>query len=80
MLNPLKIATDGYLKQQAKAVLIISVAGYLNFTTPIPSGNVGSGSQIKKELVWNVENDRKKQIFKEDSELVEILKTFISCL
>lgn len=78
MLNPLKIATDGYLKQQAKAVLIISVAGYLNFTTPIPSGNVGSGSQIKKEFVWD--DGRKRQILKEDAELVEILKTLISCL
>lgn len=40
-LNSLKIATGGYLKRTTKAVLIIAVAGYLNFQdvpTPPPSG------------------------------------------
>lgn len=37
-LNSLKIATSGYLKRTTKAVLVIAVAGYLNFggTPPIP--------------------------------------------
>lgn len=36
-INPLKVASAGYLKRTAKAALIISVAGYLNFGgTPTP--------------------------------------------
>ncbi len=37
MINTLKIATGGYLKRNSKAVLIIAVSGYLNFSTvPVP--------------------------------------------
>lgn len=42
-LNTLKIATDGYLKRQTKAVLIIAVAGYLNFSAVVPTENRGGG-------------------------------------
>lgn len=52
-LNPLKIATAGYLKRTTKAVLIIAVAGYLNFggTPPTPShiGDDG-GAGISQQL------------------------------
>lgn len=79
-LNSLKIATDGYLKRQAKAALIIAVAGYLNFTDspPVPSGGgggsiVGGGSSYVGEKY----NDREKeadQILIEDSEIVAIVQ------
>jgi hypothetical protein len=76
MLNPLKIATDGYLKRQTKAVLIIAVAGYLNFTdvppTPPPSGG-GSGytSHYNQE---QREREDKKRIEIEDSELIAVVE------
>lgn len=35
-LNSLKIASDGYLKRTSKAVLIIAVAGYLNYSDAPP--------------------------------------------
>jgi len=77
-LNPLKIATDGYLKRTTKAVLIIAVAGYLNFgggpipPTPIsPSGNsagsIGTAfKQIDKEELKKI----RKRILKDDEELL----------
>jgi hypothetical protein len=52
MLNPLKIATDGYLKRGAKAVLIIAVSGYLNYTTPSGGGSDKQGFYWK----WTVED------------------------
>lgn len=76
-LNSLKIATDGYLKRQTKAVLVIAVAGYLNFqgTPPIPpSGGGGGGSvvSIKNEKA----NEFGKQLIQEDNEIMILLKTF----
>jgi hypothetical protein len=32
MINPLKLATDGYLKKGAKKLLVVAVAGYLSFS------------------------------------------------
>jgi len=75
MLNPLKIATDGYLKRQTKAVLIIAVAGYLNFTdvppTP-PSGGEGGGGNHKRAEYQD--KDLKEKILIEDSEVVAIVE------
>lgn len=46
MINPLSIATDGYLSV-ANRVLTIAVAGYLSFSAPPPpppsSGSAGGG-------------------------------------
>ncbi len=42
MINPLKIATVGYLKQTSKKLLTIAVAGYLSFSgtkPPVPDYN-----------------------------------------
>jgi len=82
MINPLKVATGGYLKRQTKAVLIIAVAGYLNFqgTPPIPpnpaSGGEG-GRHTSRYHDYEKEN-REKRDRKEREEMdfiVEFLKT-----
>lgn len=70
-LNSLKIATDGYLKRTSKAVLIIAVAGYLNYGgTPSSGGGGGGMDYYKKEEV----RDNRKQIDIEDSELIAIVE------
>lgn len=84
-LNPLKIASDGYLKRTTKAVLVIAVAGYLNFQgtppiLPIPEAD-GSGGQFvgggKREKYSFEEQERDRlveKIRREDGVLIEILK------
>lgn len=80
MLNPLKIATDGYLKKGTKAVLIIAVAGYLNYTTPS-----GGSSQADGYEVYNYEeqnpNKELVRLQREDNEILLLLKTYVEqCL
>ena len=76
-LNSLKIATDGYLKRTSKAVLIIAVAGYLNYTdvppTP-PSGGGGGGYTTSEAYKPNEQEERRKRILIEDSILVQIVE------
>ena len=84
MLNSLKIATEGYLKRASKAVLIIAVAGYLNYSSgPIPptppsppktypNGGIGYGLSYKKEQL-------DKQRIREDKEIITLIKIFLSC-
>jgi hypothetical protein len=76
-LNSLKIATDGYLKRTSKAVLIIAVAGYLNYTdvppTP-PSGGGGGGYMTSEAYKPNEQEERRKRILIEDSILVQIVE------
>lgn len=78
MLNPLKIATDGYLKRQTKAVLIIAVAGYLNFTdvppTPPSGGGGGNGQSITYHDDSKKQREERERIEIEDSEIVAIVK------
>lgn len=77
-LNSLKIATDGYLKRTTKAVLVIAVAGYLNFgdVPPTPSTNLSDGYYPIYENI----NDKKQinklaeQKIHNELILVEILK------
>lgn len=82
-LNSLKIATDGYLKRQTKAVLIIAVAGYLNFQgTPVPppispaDGQFVGGSRTQRDYTWEQqeEDKRRTKIIHEDKVIVEIIK------
>jgi len=80
MINPLKVATGGYLKRQTKAVLIIAVAGYLNFQgTPIPptppSGGGGGGYTSYETVKDNREEERKKKTEEDNKFIIEFLKT-----
>lgn len=86
MINPLKVATGGYLKRQTKAVLIIAVAGYLNFQgTPIPpippipirvqpSGIMGV-AYYDEAVEWR---KLKKRILKDDEELLFFISKAIT--
>ena len=74
-LNSLKIATDGYLKRTSKAVLIIAVAGYLNYTDVPPTPPSGGGGYYKSEAYKpNEQEERRKRILIEDSILVQIVE------
>ena len=80
-LNSLKIATGGYLKRTTKAVLIIAVAGYLNYGgTPPPTPPTGGsgGMDYYPTKVDNSkqqrERERENKILIEDSEIVAIVQ------
>jgi hypothetical protein len=79
-LNSLKIATDGYLKRGTKAVLIIAVAGYLNFTDvpPIPptppSGGGGGGGYVSHYDENKTQRDKQERIRIEDNWIVAIVE------
>ena len=77
MINPLKIATAGYLKRTTKAVLIIAVAGYLNYSTtpPVPSRpSVASGIGVAQQL----QKEDKTWMYEEE-EILTILKIWAKC-
>lgn len=83
-LNSLKIATDGYLKRQTKAVLVIAVAGYLNFSStpppPQPSsadGYGGSYASTRHRYTWEEQEEEKRRELERQEELfiIEFLKT-----
>lgn len=77
-LNSLKIATDGYLKKTTKAVLIIAVAGYLNFsgTPPTPPSGGGGGGYAPSRYTWEQqeEDNRLERIEEDDRLMIECLK------
>lgn len=80
-INPLKVASAGYLKRQTKAVLIIAVAGYLNFsgTPPIPpippSGGGGGGGSSRYTWEQQEEDNNRERIKKNNEFIIEFLKT-----
>jgi len=79
MINPLKAATDGYLKRTTKAALIIAVSGYLNFgtTPPIPTQ-----SPIASEITGGGYQDatRRQQLNEQDEqEILLICEAFLRC-
>ena len=80
MINPLKVATAGYLKRTTKAVLVIAVAGYLNFggTPPIPpSGGGGGGGYTYAESHSTKKlEERKKKIKQDEQEWMLFIKIF----
>lgn len=89
-INPLKVASVGYLKRQTKAVLIIAVAGYLNFQgtpppipTPIPSGGqfVGGGSthRSSRDSDYIIEDEQRFKIERDDNEILNIVEIFMRC-
>lgn len=77
MINPLKIATDGYLKRQTKAVLIIAVSGYLNYGTPLPAiaNNSGGGNQTE----YYKNEGRQQQIIEDEIEILILIEIFMKC-
>jgi hypothetical protein len=79
MINPLKAATAGYLKRGTKAVLIIAVAGYLNYggspepPNP-PSGGGGGGSSSGRYNYRDADKELREKILREDSEIIAIVE------
>lgn len=84
MLNPLKIATDGYLKRTTKAVLVIAVAGYLNFGGT-PLGQPMPGNVLKKELqggmIKDERYDKKEHEIYEQNQIIEaFVRSFMNII
>jgi hypothetical protein len=86
MVNPLSISSDGYLAQVSKKVLVIAVAGYLNFAaTPIPpvppsAVSVADGRGAQR---YERPSDRQvidNRILAEDEEVLIILKAFMEII
>jgi hypothetical protein len=84
-INPLKVASAGYLKRQTKAVLIIAVAGYLNFqgTPPIPpTPPSGGGGGESSRYTWEQqeEDNRLERIEEDDRLMIECLKVLTNII
>jgi len=80
MINPLKAATGGYLKRTTKAVLIIAVAGYLNFGgTPIPTDTIVGGGGSQTQVYRDYEKEHIDSIIKDDDDIIQVLKIFLQC-
>jgi hypothetical protein len=87
MINPLKVASAGYLKRTTKAVLVIAVAGYLNFgggPAP-PHGGSGGGdiSSINYNQHQNEETQRREildRVLKDDEDWENIMAAFIKII
>lgn len=79
-VSALKIVTDGYLKQGAKAVLVIAASGYLNFTEIIPpvTDEGGGGSGRHNSSTKTLKKEEKQNLLKaiqiEDSEIIAIVE------
>jgi hypothetical protein len=86
MIVPLIVASDGYLKSVTKHVLVIAVAGYLNFggspvipgsAIPQPPKRTGGGH-------YDYEEEQRKElharIMREDDEVTETIKNFLQWL
>ena len=80
-INPLQNASDGYLSCSAKKLLVIAVAGYLNFCAPVPSGQTsipikdkhqGGGKEYRS-------NDTRDRLLREDDEVLTIIKIWTQC-
>lgn len=81
-LNTLKIATDGFLKQGTKAVLVIAVSGYLSFGgggVPDLGNRLDPGDGFTKREIAQSQNEilRRKRIQADDEEVFLIIQTFI---
>jgi hypothetical protein len=78
-LNSLKIASDGYLKRTTKAVLVIAVAGYLNFsgTPPIPPSGGGGGGGYATASYRDHEKENRERREREEREETEFVINFL---
>ena len=80
MINPLKVATSGYLKRGTNAALVIAVAGYLSFggiVSPSVNENDTHDGIAKKELSRKPVS--KERIAQDDDEVMLIIKAFLEC-
>ena len=87
MLNSLGIASDGYLKAASKKLLVIAVAGYLNFggtpppppPTPDQGGQfVGGGGNPHTQERYDEHEIKhwewKRKVMRDDDEFLTIIK------
>lgn len=77
-INTLKVASAGYLKRTTKAVLIIAVAGYLNFSgTPFVDRGDGGMARYSHDDD-GAKRRRLKQILEDDEIVLTVIKSFLN--
>lgn len=77
MISPRNVISHGRLGNTAKKALVIAVAGYLNFTTPVtPDIQEGGGG---KQGITQVDYRKIKheRILQEDREILLMIKAIV---
>jgi len=78
MINPLSVASDGYLSV-AQRVLIIAVAGYLNFggeASRNDGGFIGTSEEFRG---GGGGGSLASEIDQEDEDILIVINAFLSC-
>lgn len=80
-ISPRSVVSDGYLST-TKRLLVITVAGYLNFGSAPPVTPSGSGPVVAKQTGgrsqhYEEEQILRRRIMQEDEEVTEIIKQFL---
>jgi|GEM_PF-2215661 len=82
MINSLKVATSGYLKRTTKAVLVIAVAGYLNFGgSPPPPIVYGGDGYVRHETQYDEQKEISfiRNVKQQEQDIIDVIKTFVQC-
>lgn len=85
MINPLNVASDGYLKCAAKTTLAIAVAGYLCATVIVPpnkphcppeeESTISSGFGVKSDYKLTLRERAARD--EEDTEIISFIQAFL---
>jgi hypothetical protein len=80
MINPLSVASDGYLSRTTKKALIIAVSGYLAFSDgptppPVILGRDADGRSMEEKRVAEI----RQRVQADDAEILAIINAFIQC-
>ena len=80
MIEPIAIATDGYISTSSLRTLTLATLGWLVIaTTPVPTTSGGSGGSTYEYVHKDELTERRKKIIEDDEEILCIIKTFLKC-
>jgi hypothetical protein len=77
MIDLLSVATDGYLNRGTKKLLVIAVAGYLNFASPVTPDEGGGGKDISSVSQVDYRKIKHERILQEDKEILLMIKAIV---
>ncbi len=78
MISPLSVVSDGYLST-TKRVLVIAVAGYLNFGGGEEIVSRQQGGIAYEEVVYTGGDGGQEDLFNDDEAVIISLQAFIIC-